>query len=670
MKSSLRSADRYDNGRPELEEEGDHHAMYGGVRGRGGLSPKSFMQDGPMMRLPADLWERITTTLWTSEVLLLRSTGRTLQARLKVVTDAIMDGCRMIDHAARCRVQGPLSVPDMIEKLMTLDVGVRCEMFKRFAKLEASAGRTQTADGTVEKPKSVEALSDRYLLKRSGAAGGQDALAAHAWRRAVDKTKVDLRAVTIGVSCGEALMNLYVAEMYAPLLSVVADPRVHVKQVMAEAFGTLSRLQWAEFLFCLSRIRSVDVSIQTAQMVLVDDFDTSYPTPRPTVLASIVYAAMLYIRPVSVREWCLNHCGITPQRLATEVIPRITLTFVDHSARCLGVAGFYLRIRSTLRLLVHQLGSDDPEFAARLHRYFLVAFAEKSCPEGTRWRSLPRSVRADMTMKVLDLLPSVCELYDIKGRDVAAIWSAYFGVFDPNEVVLPAGVASDIDVLPWPLQATLWRLVADRHADPQCAFDGRAKKVYHNLTVERVDALCAKALEDARPALAIPALQAALKWEVTRACTARSGSLPGSAFSRVLGPVERRLRYLACTPMSAQIIDQCTVAERLPFVATLFSYRELLLKCGYTWTFDTMISADMETFLCDPTSGLFRPSDDVIRVLSHYAPLYRERLPEFVLGPLAWEAAFAKRFDLPLADAKPNLSWGQAFLPGSQQIPR
>lgn len=607
--------------------------------------------EGPIKSLLPEILCLITTYLSTSEKRALGSTAHATQRQLKGVTDAILSGCGMIDLASQRAGTPSLSASAVIAGMASFRVEIRCSMLKRYA---AQLGMLSHVVA-IRNIEPTWAMKCRYFEKPDFESSSDQKASMRSWTSAVDSTKTALCGMTFDLPRSIARSDRYVAEMYAPLFGVISDPETHIRRVMNEAAANLPMHRWMEFLHALVPIKDVWTPIAEAIDALATEYDRSYPQPRMAVLASIVQAAMTVPHGKPMRDVCLNRFGISPQDLTARLIPRVTESVVASLLAQIATPGRTVRAR--LQWFIGSWADVEGTIAASLHQSFLTALAKDRLDRTTPWASLSEPVRAALRTSVLDIGPSEGDRYGLAGSEIIDFWGLYFEIKDRNALVLAIDVSARLDALPWPLQATLWRVAADAHADPHRAARGLACPMLHHLSVEQVDRLCVRALQDGMPQRAIPALQAALKWELTRACGSEAGGPKQFALSSYMAPSTHVETHLRCTPVAMMILEACTAAQRLPFVAMLSAYRELMIKCGYTWTFEALISNDIRVLLSDPTFCLTRPSPDVVQVLRHYLPVLWESLPESRLGRTAGKAAFEKRFDLPSTETARETLW-------------
>lgn len=604
--------------------------------------------EGPINAMPGDLWRLIVTYLRTSETMTLRCTGSAVQRQLKVITDAILEGCWMIDGLPQ---EGPAesnASSQIIDALSSLRFEARCDMLQRYARQVGMDGFDFAAHGLAGKADARTALYSHYFAKKFLASESARIASVLAWRRTVNMTKAVLLNDTKSASPSIALSQLYAAELYAPLLGIIADPHAHVRCVMDEAAATLSTLRWIEFLYAVFPLKDILAPVETAFQVLAVEFDRAYPMPRIEVLATVVGEAMKIPHRQSVREICLHRIGLTSAYVADQITPRIAESVTTWLLSDATVRAADLQWRLTM--LAERWGDDDGAFASALHLSFLNAVAKNAYCESMPWSRLSEAVRITMCTRVLGIAPCESAQCGLKGTVIFDFWGLYYKLADPMLATLSAGVESKIDALPWPLQAALWRLTAETHSDPQSALTRFPGQGFHALSIERIDALCTQALQEGRPKFALAALIAALRWQVIRACESiwdDPSTVEPAHSLREMARAGKRVSF----PLAAwSVFECCSLADRLPFIAALFSYRDLLQQCGYYWQYEAVVAKDMVAFMVDADSRLIRPPCDVIHALLHHLPSCGERLPEFIADPENWEAAFSRRFDLTLTD--------------------
>lgn len=598
--------------------------------------PAYGLAEGPIKALPEDLWPVIVTYLSTSEALSLRGTAVAVQKALQHVTGSILDGYRTLDKVMQSEKQAPVCRLESIEVLCGIGLPARAEMMKRYARSAGLARRIAFATGGKHEPEPTRALRTRYFEKHTATSKSEHEKVSTAWAKAIDQTKAALRDMTFDMSCSTALSDLYAADMYAPLLGLVSNPEAHVRQVM-DAAEKLSMRCWMDFLYAVEPLIDVCPSISAGYKSLTANFDRRYPMPRIDVLAAIVRRLMMSSGLDPVRDVCLHRMGIDPQCLAESITPSITQSIAEAILSDPLVRG--ISVAHRLQMYAQRWDNEDTHFAASLHLSFIDALARRAYRGSMQWLTLPESARRTLRTRVLGIAPGDSEKYGLSGRAIFDFWGLYFEIADPNTVVQSPKLASRIDALHWPLQARLWQLSAEGREDPHIPFAGPEKNVFQVLCSKRVDILCTQALMARKPAIAMSALQAVLKWQVIQACESFwRDSKTGVPRRAAECPELSRIAWTA--------FECCTPAERLTFVAALFSYRDVLTQCGYVWDFQAMISQDVVSFLCDPRNALVCPAQAVVDVLMHYLPLCGDRLPEFALGPGACGAALAKRLDL------------------------
>lgn len=601
----------------------------------------------PILSMPTDLWCLIIPYLLTSEAMSLRGAARVVQKHLRVVTDSILDGYRMIEGWAQDRPVQARAAPEVIGKLLTLRLEARCDAIRRYARRAGMACSSESGHIALSKAEPLQTLTNRYYKLRSADAASPDAQAALAWRLTIDTTKSALLNATFDASQSIGLSDLYAAEMYAPLLGLIPAPYDHSRRIVRDAEATLSRLRWMDFLFAVDPLKDVCSAIGAANYTLLADFDRHYPRPRIDVLGKMVHTAFSFPLLRSVRDKCLNQFGIGAHCLAEEIIPRVTAAiaesvFTDPFMRA-------TEIPTHLGLLAERWGSDNGAFAASLHQSFLSLLAKKSGSRSAVREGQTETYRTAIKNCVLGIATSDIDLGGLGGHTLFDFWGLYFEMTDPVAVVVFPTTAQRIERLPWPIKACLWRLASEMEADHQRAMHGQFNGSFQGMSAKSVEALCIQALADGKPQYAIPALQASIKWIVARETRAMWSARmrPQSSFAE---NVDHAARWPVISEAEWSIFAACSLAERLPFVATLFACRNAVKRCGYEWTYDAMIAEDVVDFLCHPGSSLTRPSTEVVAVLLHHLPLCGQRLPEFSLGPNAGKSACSKRFDLPFSD--------------------
>ncbi|WP_347558387.1 hypothetical protein [Robbsia sp. KACC 23696] len=599
--------------------------------------------------MPPDIWRLIITHLPASEAMALRATAHAAQGPLKIVSDALLDGCRMIDCLTK--KEGADTMPRfvVIGKLGSLPLEARSDILKRYARDVGMAYYVETGRLETNKLAFLSSLKNRYFKRRSAQPDSEKGKSTHCWSHVVRITETALLEATFDSSSSIALMNLYAAEMYAPLLGVVSDPEAHIKRVMDHAAMHLTMLRWMDFLYALEPIKDVCAIVTGAFQTLARDMDRRYPTPSIDVLAAIVHASMTMIRHSEpVKNLCLHRMGIEARCVAEKITPRLTQCITDAILFDPFVRGIDVPYR--LSRLLARWGDDDGIFAASLHQSFVTSVARKRYRGATRWKSLPDAVRFALCSNVLNIAPDNSVAYGLNGRTIIDFWGLYFEVTGPNTRLMLPKVTARIDALPWPLRATLWRLAADIHAYPENGFRGYAHPVSRVLSAERIDTLCMQALDSGVPHFAIPALQATLRWQVSQDCRELSHCRQAPEVT----PYGESTMGIPCCPVFPQsawaVFERCSIAERLPFIAALFSYRALLMDGDGNWPYETLVSSNVGGYMCNPTSSLIRPSRVLVDVLLHYAPQFRAHLPEYLFDSDGWERAFVKRFDLMVAD--------------------
>ncbi|WP_347558397.1 hypothetical protein [Robbsia sp. KACC 23696] len=668
MESALRAAyseddsDGYGNAHSD-DEDGDCSMPYGAMcsrysdmpRGRSldilllrsdGWKGPLLLQESPITELPADMWCLITTYLPMSDVMSLRCTARVVQKHLKVVTDAIRGGCRMIAHLAQDENVRSRCSPASIEKLLTLRLEARCDMIKRYARQAGLSCHVLA----VNKVEPSWALKCRYFAQQCPPIGSEHQRSMRSWRMMIDTTNAALCVVTLDATQSIPLCDLFAADMYAPLLGVISDPAAHIRNVMDKAAATLSTLRWMDFLYAVEPLKELWPPIGQAYRALNIDFDHTYPMPRIEVFSAIVRAAIMGSHGASrsVREMCLERIRMSPECLAEQILPCVTRSLADWVVVDRFARGFDLCWQ--LKGVAQKWGDDDGSFVASLHHSLLTALAKRAYGDGMPWSMLAEPTRVALCTRVLGIPACDSALYGLTASRMPEFWRLYFEITDPRPVPLSPSAESRIDALPWPLQAVLWRIASDIYADPARALRGDLLNVYQEMSSARVDSVCNQAMDVAQHAFAIPAMQALFRWKVTRACEAVWDATEAGESPACSEEISHAVRYPEFTAPAWAVFERCTRLERLPFVAALFSYRRVLARCGYDWTYEAVISQDVVTFLCDPHAQLTCPSSDIINVLLHYLPSCKVHLPEYRVDPDGWELAFVKRFDLSSAD--------------------
>lgn len=589
----------------------------------------------------------------------------------------------MIDHATQPGKRLSASNADAIGKLSMLALEVRCDLLKRYAKQAGMAGSGELGYIDCMRTEPLPMLRNRYFTKPSPESGGEQARSVQLWQCTVKASKAALLDRALDPCGCIALSDLYAAEMYAPLLGVIADPETHADAVMDEAFATLSMRRWLDFLHAVVTLKRVCPRIAAAYKTLVSDFDCTYPTPRIPVLAAIVHASLMIGRPksvgnlslcriedspqndlfaafvrassvrssMSVREICLHRLGITLECLQAEIKPRVA----ECVAQCIiDVPEIRpIDIPWRLRDLARNWSGNDDGFARSLHHALLTTLAKRACRWSAPWSTLSDGSRMALRTQVLGLAPDDQELSSLDEQSLFRLWGLYFEIADPAKDKLYPGSEMMLDALRWPLRAALWRVAAEVHADPRRARKGQVNGRFHALSAKCVDDVCTEALEEGKPQFALPALQAILMWQVTRACRTvwERAEHGGTAEDR--GLAESDAQCPVFSPAAWAIFEHCTLAERLPFIAALFRCRDVIIECDLEWHYETLVAEDVIAFLCDPTSSLCCPSNVVIDALHHYLPSCAALLPERLAAPDNWEATFLSRFDLPPLAMKP-----------------
>ncbi|WP_347558390.1 hypothetical protein [Robbsia sp. KACC 23696] len=615
------------------------------MSGMGAIDAETMhLPEGPMKHLPQMFWREIVTHLLTTETMSLRCTARVVFRHLEQVTDAIIDGCRIVDQATLGGIFDVTSAPVLLDNLMTLRLETRCSLLRRYAKQGGMARLEASGPSGTGKSEPIHQRKLRYFTRHALTSGSRLENSVRAWRWAVAMTKAELHEARYDVSGSVALSELFAAEMYAPLARVVANPAEHMRRVVNEAYSTLSMPRWIDFLHATQDLRTICNPIARAYRALSASIDSRFPLPRLAVIASIVHASMTSPRGKQLRAICLNRIGLSPECLNDQIVPRVTDAIVESILLDPFLRGMDVPYR--LLQLAERWDSNDGVFAASLHRSFLSGLAKNVFCSVQTWKSLSRPFQDALCTRVLGIAPHDALTNQYNALTIVAFWGLYFEVTSPTNRMRLPDVAWKIDALPWPLQATLWRLAAEVHADPHRTRRGTASVSFEAHLMERLDRLCTHALNTDAPHYALPALQASLKCQVARACLDLSPPFP-------MGEAAQHGRDPQCPVFSQaawSVFERCSIEERLPFVAALFSQREAVRLCGYKWLYESLIAEDVVTFLCDPTSTLVLPSREIVQLLLHHLPLCGGRLPEAVLGRDHWETALAKRFGVPPED--------------------
>ncbi|WP_347558394.1 hypothetical protein [Robbsia sp. KACC 23696] len=588
--------------------------------------------------------QHIAIYLWTSETMSMRCTAHLVSEKLKTLTDTILAGCRLIDLATRPENRHKIVSPDVFRRFMSLRVEVRCDMIRRFAKVRGLASFPDTAYADTHSLATQSTEQPHYSKKHMPTLGSPHAQSMEAWRLTLDTTKTQLLDTTFAPRSSIAFSHLYAAEMYAPLLGIISSPDDHVYRVMAEAAASLSMLRWMDFLYALGPIKTLCEPVATAYKALANDYDRSYPVPRIDMLSVIVGDAMK-CQHRSAREMRISRIGITEHCLTKEILPRITRTHVDivlsgQSHDAFNMVG-YLRCAS---LTWDHMGTA---FFASLHCSFLSALAEKGVCSSTSWASLSESEKNALRSQVLGISPSESERCALAAAVTPEFWDLYCAVTASHEKWLSPDFERSIAGLPWPLQSVLWRTIMNAKVDPLRFFNGHHDQIFYILRRSLIDPLNVKALEEGKPALAIPALVAFHRCQVACAFSDDWGPKEPS------DPTDAELRIIHNPTLSLQswkVFERCSLIERLPLVAALFRYRDMLIKKGYEWKYDALIEMDVVSLICDSVDAILFPPADVVAVLLHYLPQCAGQLKQHVIDGNSWEVAFAKRFDLPLQD--------------------
>lgn len=621
-------------------------------RGDGARVDGLSVADSPFLTIPADVLRHLITYLWTSDTMALRCSAQVVKRNLAVWADAILDGCQRIDHVMEGGNLHSISSPEVIAEFLTVRLDVRCNLIARYAKQAGLKCFTESGYIDPESRESSLELRRRYMQRPSYGSPNEKSQSEASWRRLIDTTKSMLRDTVFDISQSVALSNLYAAEIYAPLLSVISDPVAHASNVVKEAYANLSPLRYMDFLYA---VRPVKVSCEPVGKVyytLVSEFDRGMPIPRVDVFAPMIYEFFSILEWSSVREVCLRRIGISAQSLADDITPRVTPYVVETILRNPFLSG--MEKGTYLRSIVSNWGDDDGSFAISLHQSFVHALAKKKNGESKPWSSLSEPVRTSMLTSVLSIPSGDTKSYGLEGRAIVEFWALYFEICCPNAFRFSREVTERVQELPWPLQATLWALAADIHAVPErTLLDGAVKHDMLAVFSDQLDTLYTEALNARRPQCAMRLLRAELRWRMTQACSLfwNETSVLGIQALTEHTEVSPRIRqHVSFSDTSWRIFETCSVSERLPFVAALFGYRDLPKIGALDQQYGALVSKTVSSFLCDPLSALTQPSREIVAVLLHYLPSCITGVPEYVFELDARNVAIAKRFDLPLAD--------------------
>lgn len=605
-------------------------------------------QDVPgtsMMTLPIELWVHLSTYLWASDTMSLRGTAHVAHGYLKVAADAIMDGCHIVDELVQHQRRRTLTSSEVIERLRNARLDVRCTMLKRYAR---QAGMAYVDDAmhlcSIRSTPRWE-TEQLFFAKRKHWIVPPSEKAIESWRRVVKETKVALFDLTAHTPRRIALADLYVAEMYAPLLGVISDPQVHVQRVMTNAANTLSTLEWIEFLYAIAPIKHLCDPIARAFQDVAEKVDGCYRLLRIEVAAAVIHAMLIVKDSRLVREKCSSQFGLTSATISQKVIPLVTeciaSSLLDDPSRV------DMDVPLRLRLLTRGWDDSDESFSASLHQSLITALAQQRFGTRRSWFSLSEARRVLLRTRVLGIPAPDCGVYGLCGQYDFDFWGLYFLVSDPNTAGISRPTRSTIDALSWPLRAVIWRCAADRFAEaPNRSLSDTT--LFQLLSDGGIRTLCRQALKDGRPQLALPALEAAIRWQMTSICSTDWYSGIRDVSPSVTGGGSCATPCLDFPEAWWAVFKQCTVAERLPCTAALFAYRERIMCSGVEWQFASLIADDIVTFLCDPSAILVRPAREIAEVVLHHLPSCADRLPERVAGGDCM-SVFARRFDLPIA---------------------
>ncbi|WP_347558395.1 hypothetical protein [Robbsia sp. KACC 23696] len=620
----------------------DAEATFAGDAGLGNIVRDTtvaphFLAIAAIQDMPRDVWRVVVTHLGPTDILSVRCTAQSVRLHLTDVSNAILYACHVRDQMMRCETVKTWSSPDVIERCLTVGPEVRSDMIKRYAKQAGMACFAASIPYLLSKLPRLVLLKSCYFKVPTVDAITYHEQSAATWRHLIDTSKVALLQDATDIGKSVALCDLYIAEMFAPLLGVISHADTHTKRVIGEALVNLSKARLMDFLYALDEIKHISPHVTRAYEVLSRDFDRSYPMPRVDLLSEIVFLTLARREALGVRDDCLNRMGIDSEHLTAHVMPRVTERIVES---LLEPSGYPLNLYDHLNGYVSAWGGDDASFLHALHQSFITVLARKSLDDVQTRSSLNEQVRTAWCTQTLGMDPGDCAQRGLEGLTIMKFWDAYFHIAATKSVPVRRRVMR----LPWPLQAALWRLAADKQALPKRALFGRSIAVNQEILSADVEALCAKALKDDIPECAISVLVATLKWQITRACHA--------AWERDMsGPVtnvgEIAKSTVALSQLAWTIFVRCTIAQRLPVLATLFSYRNLSEDLQCAWPHDQLVSANIVAFLSDPGSSLTHPSAETVDVVLHYLPLCEKPMPEFSLDIEAMIAAISERFDIP-----------------------